>query len=76
MLYEVITEGTTHTLLTGVARLPGGYSLRVSADGTMRLRRWWNTLDHLERPPATYQEQVERFRELFFDACRLRLRIV
>lgn len=67
-------EGTTHCLLKGVARLPGGYSLRVLADGTMRLRRWWNTLDHLEQPPTSYGEQVERFRELFLDACRLRLR--
>jgi len=33
-----------------------------------------NTLDHLEEVPESYEEQVERFRELFLDACKIRMR--
>nr|WP_250645614.1 asparagine synthase (glutamine-hydrolyzing) [Salidesulfovibrio onnuriiensis] len=67
-------EGTENCILAGVKRLPGGYRLKVFSDGHIEQRRWWNTLDHLEEPPVTYEEQVERFRELFMDACRIRMR--
>ncbi len=67
-------EGTEFTLLQQVRRLPGGYSLRLSRSEPPRLRRWWNTLDHLVRPPHRYEDQVEQYRELFFDACRIRMR--
>jgi asparagine synthase (glutamine-hydrolysing) len=36
--------------------------------------RWWQPLDHIRPGATSYPQQVERFRELFFDACRLRLR--
>jgi asparagine synthase (glutamine-hydrolysing) len=61
------------TLLRGVKRLRGGHNMLVSAAGT-KVWRWWRTLDHIETPPRTLAGQAERFRELFFDACRLRLR--
>jgi asparagine synthase (glutamine-hydrolysing) len=66
-------EGTEHSLIRGVRRLLGGHCMLVSRDST-KVWRWWNTLDHLSAPPATLDQQAERFRELFFDACRLRLR--
>lgn len=66
-------EGTETTLLQGVKRLLGGHHMFVSKDG-VRMARWWNTLDHLHEVPRTFDEQSERFRELFIDACRLRLR--
>jgi asparagine synthase (glutamine-hydrolysing) len=40
----------------------------------MRRWRWWNTLDHLVSAPRDLATQAEEFRELLFDACRLRLR--
>ncbi|WP_279343220.1 asparagine synthase (glutamine-hydrolyzing) [Fundidesulfovibrio terrae] len=68
-------EGTTtQTLFAGVHRLPGGHCLRVGPDGTRTVRRWWNTHDHIPEIPGRYEEQVERFRELFFDAVRIRMR--
>ncbi|MFN7826423.1 MAG: asparagine synthase (glutamine-hydrolyzing) [Acidobacteriota bacterium] len=66
-------EGTEETLLRGVKRLLPGHSIEVGR-GSMRQQRWWNTLDHLPVPPARFNEQAEAFRELFLDACRLRLR--
>lgn len=62
------------TILAGVRQVPGGWCLRLRDGKTPQVKRWWNTLDHLETPPATFEEQVERFRELFIDSCRLRMR--
>jgi asparagine synthase (glutamine-hydrolysing) len=66
-------EGTENTLLEGVKRLPGGHCSTIR-DGAVKVWRWWNTLDHLSSVPKTLKQQAEQFRELFFDACRLRLR--
>ncbi|TAK51370.1 MAG: asparagine synthase (glutamine-hydrolyzing) [Gammaproteobacteria bacterium] len=40
----------------------------------LEVSRWWQPLDHIHAVSASYPEQVARFRELFRDACRLRLR--
>ena len=69
--YEGVTD---RTLLAGVRRLPGGHSLRLGPDGALAVRRWWDTAAHLPEVPARYEEQVERFRELFLDAVRIRMR--
>ncbi|MHC5020130.1 MAG: asparagine synthase (glutamine-hydrolyzing) [Planctomycetota bacterium] len=66
-------EGGEGTLVAGVRRLLPGHRLHIGRDG-IHHHRWWNTLEHLEAPPADAADQTERFRELFFDACRLRLR--
>jgi asparagine synthase (glutamine-hydrolysing) len=66
-------ECTPHTLLSGVKRLPGGHCMTVAAEG-ISIARWWNTLEHLPVPPSDLAGQSERFREIFLDACRLRLR--
>lgn len=63
-----LVEGTERTLLRGLKRLLGGYCLTLEQDGDLSIRRWWNTLDHLEPAPASYSEQAERYRELFLDA--------
>ncbi len=61
------------TLLEGVKRLQGGHSMTVGPRG-VKAWRWWRTLDHVPDVPPSLAEQAEAFRELFFDACRLRLR--
>lgn len=40
----------------------------------LNLQRWWNTFEHLIKVPNLYEEQVEYFRELFLDACKIRMR--
>jgi asparagine synthase (glutamine-hydrolysing) len=69
-----LIEGTERTLLRGLKRLLGGYCLTLEQDGDLSIRRWWNTLDHFDPVPAAYDEQVRRYRELFLDACRIRMR--
>lgn len=67
-------EGTETCLFKGLRRLPAGHCLTVRPGEPPRLRRWWNTLDALPTVPAGFAEQAELVREVFLDACRLRLR--
>lgn len=71
---ERFIEGSENCLLRGLRHLFGGHCLTLKQGEHPRIRRWWNTLDHLESAPQNYEEQVNRFRELFLDACRIRMR--
>lgn len=66
-------EYTDKCVVKGLVRLKAGYNLRWKLSN-VEVERWWCTLDHLETPPSEYSEQVERFRELFLDAVRIRMR--
>lgn len=66
-------EAFDETALRGVMRLLPGHCAIVSPDG-VSVHRWWNTLDHLVAPAKTLDAQAEEFRELLFDAARIRLR--
>jgi len=67
-------EEKEECLLKGVKRLRGGYALEISRNKEKKLFRWWNTLDNLETVSHSVKKNVERFRELFFDACNIRMR--
>lgn len=67
-------ESTDRTLFTGVKRLQAGHSAIFHHKKGLKIRRWWNTLDHLPLIPNSFGEQVEGFRSLFLDACRIRMR--
>jgi asparagine synthase (glutamine-hydrolysing) len=66
-------ESSEEAVIEGIKRVPAGHHATVEG-GTMRVTRYWDTLEHLPVVPSRYEEQVERFRELFVDSCRLRLR--
>lgn len=66
-------EGSASTLVGAIHRLPGGH-LAWLCNGELSVKRWWRTTDHLVEVPSSRQARAERFRELFFDAVRLRLR--
>lgn len=71
-------ESTDQCLIKGIVRFPAGtYAILKPDDvehGQITLIKFWDTLDNLVEVPSSYEEQVERFRELFVDACRLRMR--
>lgn len=68
-------EGTEmDTLLAGVMQLPAGHLLQLDAGGKGCITRWWHPDRQLVDVGATYEAQVTQFRELLFDAVRLRLR--
>ena len=66
-------EHTEEALIDGIKRFPAGHYGWLTA-GRLTTHRWWCTLDHLVRVPEQYEDQVEQFRALFLDACRLRMR--
>lgn len=67
-------ENTTECLVSGIERFPAGCCAWVNRDGNMQMKRWWNTLNHMVEVPKRYEEQVEQFRSLFLDSCRIRMR--
>jgi asparagine synthase (glutamine-hydrolysing) len=71
---ERLVEGDERCLLRGLQHLFGGHCLTLRMGETPKIRRWWNTLDHLGSIPQKYEDQVVRFQELFLDACRIRMR--
>jgi asparagine synthase (glutamine-hydrolysing) len=74
IMHVIPFEGTERGLLEGVKRLPPGHCMTVRSGQAPKLRRWWRTLDHLPDPPLSLDRQIERFRELLFDACKIRMR--
>jgi asparagine synthase (glutamine-hydrolysing) len=66
-------EGSAVTLHPDVRRLPAGHSATLSK-GKLSVKRWWRTVDHLVDAPVDFDEAVTKFRELFLDAVRLRMR--
>ena len=68
-------DGSAPAAMSDLRVLRGGMCATLRGP-TARLdvSRWWHPLDHIHPETASYPQQVERFRELFFDACRLRLR--
>ncbi len=68
-------EGTDKCLIEGIKRFPAGHWAIVKyGDKHLLPIRFWTTADHVTPPPTKYEEQVEMFRELFLDSCKLRLR--
>lgn len=66
-------ETTDKCLVKGIKRFPHGHN-GVFSNNKLSVNRYWNTLDHLVEVPKSYDEQVEQFRHLFLDACKLRMR--
>lgn len=66
-------EATEECLFNEIRRLPPGYYAYVDKTG-IRMKRWWKTLENLMCVPDRYEEQVEIFRDLFLDACKIRMR--
>lgn len=66
-------ENQPDCLIEGIKRFPAGNYAWIKNEN-LTFVKYWNTLDHLVKVPADYREQVEMFRELFLDACKIRMR--
>lgn len=60
-------------LVKNIYRFPAGNNA-IYKNGKLKIEKYWDTLDNLIDVPEKYEEQVEMFRELFLDACRIRMR--
>ncbi len=74
-LYGFLLNGrldhTTETFFVGVRKLPAGSYMVVSEQGKS-VRLYWELPRRANDAP--FEENVARFRELFFDAVRLQMR--
>lgn len=66
-------ESTENCSIRGIKKVASGHCGWVD-NGEIKFRKWWNTLDHIMDVPKRYEEQVEMLRELFLDACKIRMR--
>lgn len=66
-------ENTDECVIEGIHRIPKGSCGWIDKTG-LKYHSYWETLDHIMDVPDSYEEQTEMFRELFLDACRLRMR--
>jgi len=66
-------ESTENCVIKGIKRLPPGF-YAIYKNGEIKINRWWNTLDHLEDVSNIYNEQVEKWREIFLDSVKIRMR--
>lgn len=66
-------ESTQECCIRDIKKVLAGYYGYLK-NGRLGLRRWWNTLDNLIDVPERYEEQVEYFKEIFLDACKIRMR--
>ena len=66
-------ESTDECLIKGIKRFPAG-SNGIYKNGELKIDKFWHPMETLQTVSKRYEEQVEQFRELFIDACRLRMR--
>lgn len=69
LTHALIPTGGT-TFFENVYELPPGETLMLDGGGRLKRRRWWN----LEPDVIGSNDVVERWRELFLDSVRIRLR--
>lgn len=68
-----IIEGTSFTIYKNIYQLRPGHFIRVK-DNSIEIKRWWKTQTNNLNITSNFIEQVDHFKQLFFDACKLRLR--
>ena len=66
-------DARTETFYERVEQIPAGTAFAIDAKGRMTSRRYWS-LDRVMQTHAKEADPVARFRELFADSVRLRLR--
>lgn len=67
-------EGLGKCIYQNIYQLMPGHTLKFTHDKGILTSRWYNLFDHKSPYKGTYDEALTKFKDLFFDACKLRLR--
>jgi len=70
-------ESTEECVIEGIYRFPAGSYGVFTADADipeLKIKRFYHTLENIHEIPEKYEDQVEEFRELFLNACKIRMR--
>lgn len=70
------TEGYGHTIFDGIFQiLPGHYIEIEENTKAIKQKRWWSTLSNtIDKLPESYESRIENFKDIFRDACKIRMR--
>lgn len=66
-------ESTTDCTIRGIKKIKAGHYGYFKIKH-LNICKWWDTLDNLVKVPLKYEDQVEWMREVFLDACKIRMR--
>lgn len=66
-------EANGETLYQNIKQVRPGHNLTVTSKG-ISSRKWWRASSHIKSNTENYPDQVGTFKEIFTDACALRLR--
>lgn len=66
-------EATEHCLIKNIKRFPAA-SFGIFKNGHLQIHKYWDILENKVAVSTNYNEQVEHFKSLFIDACKLRMR--
>jgi asparagine synthase (glutamine-hydrolysing) len=66
-----LNHGTNQTYLHNVFSLPAGFNAVVTID-SFKTYEWYNLKK--QQVPKSFKDQAASFREIFIDACKIRLR--
>jgi asparagine synthase (glutamine-hydrolysing) len=69
-----LIEGTDRTIFKNISQLRPGHHLTFKNTSGIKIEQWWNTKNNLIKITGSYNDQVNEFRNLFEDACKLRMR--
>ena len=70
-----LVDGIQDTFFEGIKRFPSSYYLIYSLkDNSATTHRYYNLEDSIYEVSDNYEKNVEKFKELFIDSVRLRLR--
>jgi asparagine synthase (glutamine-hydrolysing) len=66
-------ESTEHCLINNIIRFPAGTNATYYSN-ELKFEKFWDPEKIKVQVPEDYNKQKEIFRELFFDACKIRMR--
>ena len=66
--------GSINTFLKNILLLPSGCQININEKNNFYLKKWWRTCDHLIKVSKNYQDQVEDFKQIFIESCKIRIR--
>ncbi len=69
-----ILEGSDKTIFKHIYQLLPGHFLSLKQNSEPITKQWWNTASNLVKTANSYEQQIEEFRSIFEDACKIRMR--
>lgn len=67
-------ESIGETIYESIQKLLPGHYIKIDYKKNLVIKKWWKTEEHLPGISDNYNDQVEMFKDIFQDSCKLRLR--